>query len=76
MPNRQKVLYAVELDISRDTGQPPDSYWVIHVEYDSDPKSNILNLCVYETKQEAREAAKGRDHESRIVKFVRVGVVK
>lgn len=66
MPNKAKALYAVELDISVEAMK--SDYWVIHAEMDSD---NALNLCVYETKKEALEAAKGRDHKSRVVKFVR-----
>lgn len=66
MPNRVKALYAVELDISAEAMKR--DYWVIHAELDSD---NVQNLCVYETKKEANEAAKGRDHKSRVVKFVR-----
>ena len=60
-----KVLYAVELDISYEAGRP--DYWVIHDE----GEGGVSQLCVYETKREAREAAKGRDHRARIVRFVR-----
>ena len=66
MSNAQKVLYAVELDISQEAGR---DYWVIHQELD---ESNDGHLCVFETKKEALESAKGRDHASRVVKFVRV----
>ena len=78
MPNRQKYLFAVELDITNEAISDgyklkKGRYWVIHAEQDSDFN---LDLCVFETKKEAREAAKDRDHKTRIVEFVRKGVVK
>jgi hypothetical protein len=65
----QKRLYAVELDISQEAGRP--DYWVIH----NESEDWAPGLCVYETKKEALEAAKGRDHKSRIVTFERVETV-
>jgi hypothetical protein len=68
--NNTKFLYAVELDITNEAiaqGKRLDKnheYWVVHCEADN-------ALCVYETAKEARESAKGRDHKSRVVKFVR-----
>ena len=70
---QQKVLYAVELDISREAGKPPGSYWVIHAEED---EAGNDNLCVYVTKKEAQERAKGCDHNSRVVTFTREGEKK
>jgi len=66
MPNKAKKLYALELDISAEA--MVKDYWVIHSELDSD---NNPALCVYETKKEALEATKGRDHKARVVKFIR-----
>jgi hypothetical protein len=61
-----KTLWAVELNISYEAGKP--DYWVIYSEADD---LGLYSLCVYETKKEAVEAAKGRDHASRVVKFTR-----
>ena len=61
MSNKTKVLYAVELDVGVEAGQ--QDYWVIH--------SEDYSLCVYATKKEAKEAARGRDHKAQIVRFVR-----
>lgn len=60
-----KELWAVELDISQEAGRP--DYWVIHDE----GENGYPRLCVYESKREAKEAAKGRDHRARVVRFVR-----
>jgi hypothetical protein len=72
--NHTKYLYAVELDITNEAvaqGKRLDKnheYWVIHCE---DDDSGRTALCVYDTFKEASESAKGRDHKSRVVKFVR-----
>ncbi len=68
-----KHLYAVELDITNEAISqgyriPKEGYWVIHSEEQED---GAYTLCVYDTRKEAREAAKGRDHESRVVRFTR-----
>lgn len=57
----------MELDSSEEAGIP--DYWCIHAEEDSDGE---IHLCVYETRKEAKESAKGRDHKSRVVPLVRV----
>ena len=44
-------------------------FWTIHSELDSD---GYTNLCVYETRKQAMDECKGRDHQSRVVKFIRV----
>lgn len=64
MASCTKTLYGVELDIGAEAGRP---YWVLHSECDSDG----THVCVYTTRREASEAAKGRDHESRVVRFCR-----
>ena len=74
MSKCQKVLYAVELDISAEAacqgyGVGKAGYWVIHEEFDDTDGGQ--HLCVFETKKEALKSAKGRDHASRVVKFVR-----
>jgi hypothetical protein len=72
--NAPKVLYAVELNITDEARaqgrrlKKDQEYWVIHSEADNDDR---YHLCVYETDKEARDEAKGRDHEARIVKFIR-----
>lgn len=65
---KQQIIWAVELDISYEAAKPEGSYWTVHQEEDADGKDR---LCVYRTKKEAIAAAKGRDHKSRVVKFLK-----
>lgn len=64
---KQRAIYAVELDVSYEAAKPDNSYWLIHREEDND---GVDQLCVYITKKEALRESKGRDHKSRVVKFV------
>jgi hypothetical protein len=67
-----KTLWAVELDISFEAGKKDT--WVIYDEIGDDgtgPK-----LCVYETRREALVVAGQRDHDARVVKFIRAGSSK
>jgi hypothetical protein len=72
--NTPQELYAVELNITEEARvqgrllKKDQEYWVIHSEADND---GSYHLCVYDTAGEAREEARGRDHEARVVKFIR-----
>ena len=62
-----KNLWAVEIDLRVEFGRNKPT-WVIKSNEDSD---GYQNLCVYVTRKEAKEDAKGTDHRSRIVQFVK-----
>jgi hypothetical protein len=72
--NKPRYLYAVELNITREANweggyrMKKGEYWVIHSEQDSDSYDHIE---VFERRKEAQESARGRDHESRVVRFTR-----
>jgi len=70
--NQPVSLWAVELNITQEATQQgfgSEEYWVIHSEEDSD---GYDHLFVFNTREEAEEEAKGRDHESRVVEYRRV----
>lgn len=73
MASDTRFLYAVELDVTNEARAqgfrvPKGSYWVIHTEEDD---QGVAQLCVYNDPKVAKEAAKGRDHSARVVKFIR-----
>jgi hypothetical protein len=77
MSRNLKELWALELDVTAEALAQgwrvgPSGYWVIHVEEDGDGMGGV-HLCVYETSLEADEAAQGRDHDTRVTRFVRAG---
>jgi hypothetical protein len=68
-----EYLYAVELDVSKEARVqgfrvPKGGRWVIHDE----SEDGIPGLCVYEDKDEAREALLDREHPARLATFKRV----